>query len=174
MNRDFAGKPTQLSAIIMSTILPNWAYDRLSRFIQKKAIGDLSAYGIDTPDYSPAAGVRLGRIPVLDIGTVAQIKTGKIKVKRDIEHFISDGVQFVDGTHLSLDAVVLATGYRALLQEIIPEIRPVLNGRGCPEKQWYEQFPGLYFLGFGVPLTGILRGIKLDSEKIVNHLLSGK
>jgi cation diffusion facilitator CzcD-associated flavoprotein CzcO len=174
MTRDVAGKPTQFSAIVMSSILPNWTYDLISRFIQKKVIGDLSAYGIKTPDYSPSAGVRKGRIPVLDIGTVAQVKAGKIKVQRDIEHFIETGVQFIDGTHITVDAVILATGYRALLHDLIPEIRTVLNERGCPDKLWYNEFLGLYFLGFGVPLTGILRGIKLDSKKIVDQLLKGK
>lgn len=171
MTRDVAGKPTQLSAIVMNTLLPDWAYDKVSRFIQKKVIGDLSAYGIRTPDYAPSAGVRTGHIPVLDIGTIAKVKSGDIRVKRDIEHFTPTGVQFVDGTRLDVDAVILGTGYRALLSQFLPEIKPLLNDRGCPDKLWYDEFPGLYFLGFGVPLTGILRGIKLDSRKIVNHLI---
>lgn len=171
MTRDVGGKPTQLSAIVMNALLPNWAYDRVSRFIQKKVIGDLSAYGIRTPDYAPSAGVRIGRIPVLDIGTVARIKSGDIQIKRDIEHFTPTGVQFVDGTRLDVDAVILGTGYRAMLSDFLPEIKPLLNDRGCPGKLWYDEFPGLYFLGFSVPLTGILRGIKLDSRKIVNHLV---
>lgn len=173
MTRDVAGKPTQLSAIVMNALLPNWAYDRVSRFIQQKVIGDLSAYGILTPDYAPSAGVRTGHIPVLDIGTVARIKSGAIRVKRDIEHFTPSGVQFVDGTRLDVDAVLLSTGYRALLSQFLPDIKPLLNDRGCPDKLWYDEFPGLYFLGFSVPLTGILRGIKLDSKKIVNHVLRG-
>jgi hypothetical protein len=174
VTRDIGGKPTQLSAIVMSTLLPDWAYDRLSKIIQKKVIGDLSPYGIRTPDYAPTAGIRRGHVPVLDIGTVAKVKSGEIRIRRDIEHFLPTGVQFVDGTHLDVDAVILATGYRALLGEFVPEIKPLLNDRGCPSQLWYEGFPGLYFLGFGVPLTGILRGIKLDSRKIVDHLLRGK
>jgi cation diffusion facilitator CzcD-associated flavoprotein CzcO len=173
MTRDVGGKPTQLSAIVMSSLLPNWAYDRLSRFVQKMAIGDLSPYGIQTPDYAPTKGIRMGRIPVLDIGTVAKIKSGNIKVRRDIEHFTATGVQFVDGTRLDVDVVLLATGYRALLGELVPGIRPLLNERGCPDKLWYPEFPGLYFLGFSVPLTGILRGIKLESKQIVAQLLRG-
>ncbi|GAB2792737.1 NAD(P)/FAD-dependent oxidoreductase [Rhabdobacter roseus] len=170
VTRDVGGKPTQLSAIVLSTLLPNWAYDRLSRFVQKKVIGDLSAYGITTPDYAPTKGIRMGRIPVLDIGTVAQIRAGKIKVRRAIEHFTPTGVQLVDGTRLELDAVILATGYRALLGQIIEGIDDILDERGRPEKLWYDAFPGLYFLGFKTPLTGILRGIKLDSEKIVKQV----
>jgi indole-3-pyruvate monooxygenase len=172
LHRDFGGKPSQLSAIIMNAILPDWAYDYLTRLVQKKTVGDLSAYGIHTPDYAPSAGIRQGHIPVLDVGTLAQIKAGTIKVKRDIEHFTANGVQFVDGTRLAVDAVVLATGYRARLNDFLPEIHPALNERGCPDKLWYPQWPGLYFLGFSIPLTGILRGIKLESKKIVDHMLA--
>ncbi|HEV7350763.1 NAD(P)/FAD-dependent oxidoreductase [Telluribacter sp.] len=174
VTRDVGGKPTQLSAIVLSTLLPNWAYDRVSRFVQKKTIGDLSAYGITTPTYSPTQGIRTGRIPVLDIGTVAQIKAGKIKVKRDIEHFTAQGVQFVDGTRQALDAVILATGYRALLSELVEGIGPRLNDRGCPGQLWYDDLPGLYFLGFSTPLTGVLRSISIDSGKIVKKLLENQ
>jgi len=174
MRRDLGGKPSQLSAIIMNTILPDWAYDYLSRLVQKRTVGDLSAYGIQTPDYAPSAGIRRGRIPVLDVGTLKQIKAGAIQIKRDIEHFTPRGVQFVDGTRLEVDAVILATGYRARLGEFIPEVQAALNERGCPEKLWYPQWPGLYFLGFSVPLTGILRGIKLESKKIVDQIMSPK
>ena len=172
MRRDLGGKPSQLSAIVMNAVLPDWAYDYLSRFVQKQTVGDLSAYGIHTPDYAPSAGIRRGHIPVLDIGTLAQIKAGAIKVKRDIEHFTAEGVQFVDGTRLSVDAVTRATGYRARLNDFLPEVHSALNERGCPEKLWYPQWPGLYFLGFSVPLTGILRGIKLESKKIVDRIVS--
>lgn len=172
MYRDLGGKPSQRTAIIMNTVLPDWAYDFLSRLVQKKTVGDLSAYGIHTPDYAPSAGIRQGKIPVLDIGMLAQIKAGAIQVKRDIEHFTAEGVQFVDGTRLAVDAVVLATGYRARLNDFLPEAHAVLNERGCPEKLWYPQWPGLYFLGFSIPLTGILRGIKLESKKIVDHMVA--
>lgn len=172
MRRDLGGKPSQLSAIIMNAVLPDWAYDSLSRFVQKQTVGDLSAYGIRTPDYAPSAGIRRGHIPVLDVGTIEQIKAGAIEVKSDIQRFTSHGVAFVDGTRLEVDAVVLATGYRARVGEFIPELQDAFNERGCPEQLWYPQWPGLYFLGFSVPLTGILRGIKLESKKIVKHIVA--
>ena len=156
----------------MNAVLPDWAYDSLSRFVQKQTVGDLSAYGIRTPDYAPSAGIRRGHIPVLDVGTIEQIKAGAIEVKSDIQRFTSHGVAFVDGTRLEVDAVVLATGYRARVGEFIPELQDAFNERGCTEQLWYHQWPGLYFLGFSVPLTGILRGIKLESKKIVKHIVA--
>lgn len=172
MRRELFGRPSQLSAILMNALLPGWAYDRLTRFVQQKTVGDLSAYGLHTPPYAPSAGIRQGRIPVLDIGTVDRIRAGAIVVKRDIEHFTAAGVQLVDGTRLDLDAVVLATGYRAWLNDILPGVHAALNERGCPEKLWYPQWPGLYFLGFSVPVTGVLRAIKQESKKITAHILN--
>ncbi|WP_373512581.1 flavin-containing monooxygenase [Persicitalea sp.] len=173
MKRDIAGKPTQLAAIVMSALLPNRAYDAISRFIQQRTVGDLSAYGLQTPEYSPSEGVRMGRIPVLDVGTIEQIKAEKIKVTTGISHFSATSVELSDGQVLGVDAVVLATGYRAWLGELVPELEPLLNRRGGVDKLWYDAFPGLYFLGFSEPLTGILRGINLDSKKIVKHLTAG-
>ena len=80
-------------------------------------------------------------------------------------------VQFIDGTLQELDAVILATGYRALLGELIEGLGPRLNERGCPGQPWYDDLPGLYFLGFSVPLTGILRSINIESGRIVKRLL---
>ncbi len=170
--RDIGGKPSQLGAIIMDAALPNWAYDAIARFVQKKTVGDLSAYGIVTPDYSPSEGIRRGKVPVLDVGTVAQIKAGAIQVVGDIKEFTAEGVVLADGGTLAVDAVVLATGYRAWLSELAPSLQPVLNDRGGPDQLRYDELPGLYFLGFSVPLTGILRGIKMESKKIVKHLMS--
>lgn len=44
-------------------------------------LGDTSQYGIQRPKIGPLELKNLyGKTPVLDVGTVAQIKTGKIKV----------------------------------------------------------------------------------------------
>lgn len=44
-------------------------------------LGDTSQFGIERPKIGPLELKNLyGKTPVLDVGTVAQIKTGKIKV----------------------------------------------------------------------------------------------
>ncbi|RYF68106.1 MAG: NAD(P)/FAD-dependent oxidoreductase, partial [Cytophagaceae bacterium] len=74
VNRDSFGRPTQPSAIKLSK-LPNWFYDFAARMSQKLTIGDLSQYGLITPPYPSSYQIRvLGKIPVIDLGTVAQIK----------------------------------------------------------------------------------------------------
>ncbi|CAM8999583.1 unnamed protein product [Rhodiola kirilowii] len=53
-----------------------------------------------------------GKTPVLDIGALAKIKAGEIKVVPAIKRFSHSGVEFINGEYLNLDDVILATGYK--------------------------------------------------------------
>ena len=64
-----------------------------------------------------------GRVPVLDVGTVAKIRDGKIKVRPAIEVFAMDGVRFADGRKEGLDSVILATGFRPDLHAVARRAR---------------------------------------------------
>lgn len=177
VNRDSFGRPTQPSAIKLSK-LPNWFYDFAARMSQKLTIGDLSKYGLITPPYPSSYQIRvLGKIPVIDLGTVAQIKASTIAVRPGIAQVNHNSVTFTDGREAPFDAIVLATGYRTGLSDILaPDLsQKVLNEKGYPRGLWDTNptLKGLYFLGFALPLTGILRGIRLNSERIVEELVKG-
>ncbi|WP_375443954.1 flavin-containing monooxygenase [uncultured Fibrella sp.] len=174
VKRDTFGRPAQPSAIKLSK-LPNWFYDFAARMSQKLTVGDLSQYGLITPPYPSSYQIRvLGKIPVIDLGTVDQIKAGTIAVRPGIEQVNPDSVTFTDGREDPFDAIVLATGYRTGLSDILaPDLsQRILNEKGYPRGLWDTNpaLQGLYFLGFALPLTGILRGIRLDSERIVEEL----
>ncbi|MEZ0487546.1 flavin-containing monooxygenase [Fibrella aquatica] len=173
--RDTFGRPTQPSAIKMSK-LPSWLYDLAARVSQKLTIGDLSKYGLITPPYPSSYQIRvLGKIPVIDLGTIDQIKAGTIAVRPGIAQVNQNTVTFTDGREDPFDVIVLATGYRTGLSDILaPDLsRKILNEKGYPRGLWDTNpaLQGLYFLGFALPLTGILRGIRLDSERIVEELV---
>ena len=173
--RDLLGQPTQPSAIFLSRF-PNWFYDLSARVSQRLAIGDLSKYGIITPPYSPSYQIRvLGKIPVIDLGTVAQIRAGTIAVCPGIAQVRPGGVTFTDGRTDAFDAIVLATGYRTGLADLLaPDLgRKLLNEKGLPRGLWDTNpaLHGLYFLGFATPLTGILRSIRFESERVVEELV---
>lgn len=175
VKRDTFGRPAQPTAIKLSKF-PKWFYDFAARLSQKLTVGDLSAYGLITPPYASSYQIRvLGKIPVIDLGTVAQIKAGTIAVRPGIVQVNHNSVTFTDGREDPFDTIVLATGYRTGLAEILsPDLnRKILNEKGYPRGLW-ETNPdlhGLYFLGFQTPLTGILRGIRLDSERLVQQLI---
>jgi len=174
VKRDTFGRPAQPSAIKLSQ-LPNWFYDFAARMSQKLTIGDLSKYGLITPPYPSSYQIRvLGKIPVIDVGTIDQVKAGTIAVRPGIAQVNHNSVTFTDGREEPFDTIVLATGYRTGLSEFLaPDLsRQILNERGYPRGLWDTKpaLKGLYFLGFALPLTGILRGIRLDSERIVDDL----
>lgn len=172
--RDTFAGPLQRTAMRLSK-LPHWLADFLSSSVQKIMIGNLSRYGIRTPTFAPSAQIRiLGRPPVIDIGTVAHIKTGKIKVLPDIHHFEKNSIVFSNGAEHPFDIVLLATGYRAQLQDFLEDTKEVLDEEGLPQQIIGEgKCRGLYFLGFDkLGVGGILGVIYRDSEKIAKVILS--
>ena len=176
VKRDMFGRPTQPSAIFLNKF-PNWFYDFMAGLSQRFTVGDLTQYGLGKPKYPPSRLIRGGKIPVIDIGTLDQIKAGNITVAPSIERINARTVTFTDGSERPFDAIVLATGYKPGLETVLGELlsAKILNERGYPKSLWFDdpELTGLYFLGFATPLTGILRGLNLDSGLIAEKLERG-
>ncbi|GAB3946238.1 NAD(P)/FAD-dependent oxidoreductase [Spirosoma harenae] len=174
IRREIFGRPVQKTAILLGK-LPNWLCDILVGFSQKMTVGDVSAYGLGKPAHPPSYDSRRGRTPLIDIGTLDQIKAGSITVLPDISQINAKSVTFVDGREFPFDAMILATGYRPGLSAFFDEkiTTQILNERGYPKSLWFNKLPleGLYFLGFSVPVTGVLYQLNIDSERIANHLV---
>ncbi|GAB4402267.1 MAG: NAD(P)/FAD-dependent oxidoreductase [Microscillaceae bacterium] len=169
--RDFRGRPTQITAIQLNR-LPTFLSDAIAKQLRQLAVGDLSPYGLSTPPYPASVQVRrYGKIPVIDIGTIAQIKAGHIRVLPGIRQFLEKEIVFQDGQQLPFEAVILATGYRSQVQDFLPGLPGLLNDFGHPRALWFDEYPGLYFLGFAVPNSGILRSIAADSARIAQALV---
>src|SRR5882757_1884967 len=73
-----------------------------------------------------------GRVPLIDIGTLARIRDGSIKIYGGIDRLTSDGFAFADGRHAKFDAIILATGFRPDLRPLIPDVEGVFDGHGMP------------------------------------------
>ncbi len=170
--RDSFAGPTQLTALRLSK-LPTWLGDRLGTLMRTLMVGNLSKYGIQTPKMPPAAQLRAsGKTPVIDIGTVAQIKAGNIKVLPGISHFTNREVVFTNDEKYAFDTVILATGYQAKLQDFLEDTDRLLDAHGLPiQLIGTDKFRGLSFLGFDNYVAGgILGVIYRDSEKIANAI----
>lgn len=169
--RDAFGLPAQHLTILMSR-LPTRLADKLSEPLRKLTVGDLSRWGIQRPEVGPLELLETtGRVPLIDIGTIALIKQGAITVHPDLARLDRDTVHFVDGRARAFDAIVLATGYRAGLSRWLECGPEVLDARGLPRVHGHESaLPGLYFLGFRNPTTGNLREIALEAERIADDL----
>ena len=170
--RDVLGRPAQRTAIMLSK-LPEWAYDFIAKAVQKRTIGNLSAYGLQASPYAPSEQLRrFGKVPVIDIGTVDLIKQRKVLIRPDVEHFQENGVVFKDGTSENFDVVIACTGYRAQAEAFFENGRNLLDARDYPRSLWFDEpeYQGLYFCGFSIPLSGILRNIKIDSALIAEQI----
>ena len=118
-----------------------------------------------------ATRIRHGRIPLIDVGTIRAIKRGQIDVLPGIAELRARTVRFVNGEEREVDALVLATGYRTGLPELLPELRPALDAKGLPPAvPCVAQAPGLYFVGFENRETGLLRAIRLRAEQVAERI----
>lgn len=169
--RDYLGTPAQVTGILLSKLPRRLRYP-LSKRIARLASGDLSPYGIQWPEIGPVESVeRFGRVALIDIGTVALIKNGAIQVVPGVKRFTEKGVEFVDDQAHEYDAVILATGYKPQLGEFLENANEVTDEAGYPvppagESKW----PGLYFLGFVNPPTGLFRQIAIDAPRIAGDI----
>jgi cation diffusion facilitator CzcD-associated flavoprotein CzcO len=166
--RDVAGGvPAQIVGIALSR-LPRRIADRLGVMTSKMMFGDLSSFGIRRPETGPITQIwTLGRIPLIDVGTIELVRNGTLTVFPGIERFHEGGVELVDGRREDFDAVILATGYRATIDEFLDDAESHLNERGYPKLLGSEaEHPGPYFIGFGNPPTGLLREINQHARAV--------
>lgn len=131
--RDLFGRPTQLTALKLAK-LPHWLGDMLGAMASRLAVGNMEKYGIPKPDVAPAKLLRTtGKTPVIDVGAVPLIKQGKVKVYPAIDHFDEEEVVFVDGRRKKFDTVILATGYKAALEDFVEDTTGIFNADGYPQ-----------------------------------------
>jgi cation diffusion facilitator CzcD-associated flavoprotein CzcO len=163
--RDTLGMPTPLPTILL-TKLPLSVADAIAGVILNLTVGDLSRWGIETPDVGPIRDIaERARVPLIDVGTVARIRRGEITVRRGIERFSQDGVTFVDGQRKAYDAILLATGFRAGLERLLPNAGDLIDGHGRAARGGREVRPGLYLVGYTQPATGLLREIGFEARR---------
>lgn len=170
--RDVNGRPVQLTAKKLAKI-PFGIGDWLGTQVRKVVIGDLSKYGLQMIKTPPAQLIReTGRTPVIDLGTVEYIKSGKIKILPDISHLYEEGIVLKDGQSEAFDSVILATGYKAKMDDFLADTNELLDQYDVPKQAvGAGKYEGLYFVGFdNYKLGGILGTIYKDSETVATTL----
>nr|WP_029766829.1 NAD(P)-binding domain-containing protein [Pseudomonas sp. P818] len=87
--------------------LPMWLTRLLFGGILRLVNGNLSRFGLPTPDHK-----LFESHPLLNSQLLHYLQHGDIQVRPDISHYEGDQVVFKDGTRETLDLVLYATGYR--------------------------------------------------------------
>jgi cation diffusion facilitator CzcD-associated flavoprotein CzcO len=167
--RDLLGLPILTWAIAQQR-LPARVADALNAPVIRLAVGSIEKLGMTRAAKGPRRMIEEdGRVPLLDIGTIAQIRAGRIKVRGDIASFRMKTVVFARSSPEPFDAVILATGFRPDLRALLPDApgvfsnsgKPLVSGRPTAE-------PGLFFCGAITSPTGQLREIGIEAVRIAD------
>lgn len=169
--RAVAGIPNQYLVLSISP-LPTRARDAISGAMQKIVIGDLSKYGIaKAPRGIVTQLERDDVVPTIDVGLIAALRTGAVTVVASVDRFEKGSVVLSDGTTISPNAIVVATGYRRGLESLVGGLDVLLeNGRPAVNADaQLDAAPGLYFIGYSNPITGNIRQLAIDARKIARN-----
>lgn len=167
--RDILGIPILTIARWLSVFPPKVA-DLLSKPVLALTVGDVRKAGIEPAPIGPLEQIATkGKIPLLDIGTMAALRAGRITAHRGIARFTRSGVEFTDGESLQCAAVVFGTGYLPGVAAMLEGVDGVLDESGRPlVSGGRTSEPGLFFCGFHEPPTGRLREIGIEAERLAD------
>lgn len=171
VRREVLGIPTQ-SLTLATYPLPTKIADRVARAMQILTVGDLSKYGLPkAPRGIFSQQAEDDVTPTIDVGLIDALKAGKITVGGALESFTKDAAVLADGTTVSPDVVLVATGFQRGLEPLVGGLGVVAPG-GRPLINADEQLPGLeglFFLGYSNPITGNIRQVAIDARKIARR-----
>jgi hypothetical protein len=154
--------------------LPVALMDRLWPTLQKVVVGDLSPHGLPGPP--PGAYSKFMRddvTPILDVGLVPLLKKGKVEVVAAVESFDGPDVVLTDGSRIQPDAVIAGTGFRRGLEPLVGHFGILEPLKGRPTfhgDQEHADAPGLHFIGYTNPISGMLREIAIDARRIARAI----
>lgn len=171
VRREILGASILTLAIFLGRLPPVVA-DLLSAPIRQATIGSYARLDLCQADVGPLTQIaQRGRIPLIDVGTVRLIRRGFVTIYPGVERFTEGGVRFSDGREEPFDAVVLATGYRPAVADFLPDASDVLHANGQPRSHGARTaLPGLYFCGFNVVASGMLREIAREAKAIAREI----
>jgi putative flavoprotein involved in K+ transport len=175
--RSSNGVPSQLTGV-MTRRLPAPLMDRVLPVVSRLTVGDLTKHGLPRP--APGAYSHFLNddvTPILDVGLAPMLKKGKVEVVGAVASFDGDDVVLVDGNRIQPGAVVAGTGFRRGLEPLVGDFgilepkkgRPIVHGA-----ETHPNAPGVHFIGYTNPVSGMLREIAIDARRIAKAIASAR
>jgi indole-3-pyruvate monooxygenase len=166
--RDMFGLPILTISIALSR-LPTALADRLAAPLVRFVLGDLSKLGFREPRTGPFTQIKEnGRVPLIDIGLVERVRGGHIEILGGLRSLSESEATFDDGSSRPFDALILATGFRPGTDRFLEAPCAFRVGaRGCER---IGGDAGLFFCGFHVSPTGMLRDIAMEARWIAERI----
>jgi putative flavoprotein involved in K+ transport len=148
--------------------------DRVWPLIQRTAVGDLSKHGLPNPP--PGAYSKFMRddvTPILDVGLIPLLKQDKVEVVAAVDSFDGDDVVLADGTRIQPDKVIAGTGFKRGLEPLVGDFGILESQKGRPivhGPRTHPNAPGVHFIGYTNPVSGMLREIAIDARRIAKAI----
>jgi putative flavoprotein involved in K+ transport len=156
---------------IVTNGLPGPLLNRMGAALARITVPDLTPYGLPRP--SEGIHTRLVRdrnVPLQDVGIVSDIQAGRVKPVAAVQGFDGKAVLLADGTSLTPQTVVAATGYHSGLRDLVDD-PSLFDAAGVPlARGGKAAAPGLYFVGYQVTLNGALLDM-IAEARVVAHAL---
>ncbi|PLC11307.1 pyridine nucleotide-disulfide oxidoreductase [Kocuria flava] len=171
--RELHGVPGDLPVPLLLH-LPDPLVDRLLFALQRRTVGDLSAYGLPRPTEGAMAAIRArGVTPaIVDRVVLDEIRAGAIECVPAVVGLDGADVVLAGGRREPADAVIAATGYRTGLEELVGGLG-VLDEHGMPrDGAGRELVPGLRFVGY-VHRPGLTGYVGKIARRVAREITAG-
>ncbi|MBV9487609.1 MAG: NAD(P)/FAD-dependent oxidoreductase [Frankiaceae bacterium] len=159
---------------VLFRYFPPRIFDPIARKLRDATVGDLTPLGLPAPAEGLLERVlRDDAIPLVDMGFLDALKAGRLSVIAAVVGFSGDEVLLADGTAITADAVIAATGYQRGLAPIVGHLG-VLRADGRPRARGghtEQHAPNLWFTGFTNPISGMFRELGIDAKKIARAVV---
>ncbi|KAH9620673.1 hypothetical protein KSS87_020839 [Heliosperma pusillum] len=125
--------------------------DKFLLLMANFTMGNTDRLGLRRPKTGPMQLKNVaGKTPVLDMGALSLIKSGKIKVMNGVREITKNGAKFVDGQEKEFDSIILATGYKSNVPFWLKDCE-FFSDEGMPKIPFpngWKGGKGLYTVGF--------------------------
>ena len=140
---------------------------RLNRLL----LGDVSVYGFGRPPLGLKATVeQRGRIPTLADELVSVVRARRIDVVAAVAALESERVILADGTGITPDVIIAATGFDPDLDGLVGHLG-LLDEHGNPPGGFASDMGGgMFAIGYGIPPNGPLRAIRLAATPLAGQI----
>ncbi|XP_077210175.1 putative indole-3-pyruvate monooxygenase YUCCA4 [Tasmannia lanceolata] len=149
--REMFGFSTFGIAMALLKWIPLRLVDKLLLLVAHFFLGNTDRLGLPRPKTGPIELKNsTGKTPVLDVGALSAIKSGKIKVTRGVREITREGAKFVDGKEKEFDSIIFATGYKSNVPSWLKG-SDFFTEEGVPRTPFPHSWKGengLYAVGF--------------------------